>query len=123
MVLFLEVINLKLIGYYWKRNSDQMLKRFIRVQKLWNKSKQNPTSLNKWTTKVYNMVELYEYPATARDRMMRDILFINSRSTLLKIELSERILKQFSMMLSKLYKWKMHLSSPSRILILSIQKL
>ena len=36
--------------------------------------------MNEWITKVYNMVELCEYPAEARDKIIRDVLFINSRS-------------------------------------------
>ena len=40
---------------------------------LWIKSKQNSTSLNEWITKVYNMVELCNYPAD-RDSIKNRII-------------------------------------------------
>ena len=62
---------------YWNLLEEEFKpkeNKIILILDLWSKSKQNSTSLNKWSTKVYNMVELCNYELT-------DIV--------LKIELSE----------------------------------
>ena len=37
--------------------------------------------LNDWITKVYNMVEACEYPADAKDDLIRDVLISGCKST------------------------------------------
>ena len=58
--------------------------KIISIIELWNKSKQNSTTLNEWITKVYNMVDLCDYVTdkeTIKDRIIRDVLIVGCTST------------------------------------------
>ena len=48
---------------------------------LWStQSHQYNMPLNDWITKVYNMVEACEYPADAKDEIIRDVLISGCKS-------------------------------------------
>ena len=53
----------------------------ISVLELWTNSKQNSMDLNEWITKVYNQVELCNYRADSKDRIICDVLIVGCTST------------------------------------------
>ena len=80
----------KLNTYYDLLEIECKLKtnKMIAVMQLWSpKSQQHNLPLNKWITKVHNMVDLCRYSDIAKDRIVRDILIsgCNSKKTKDKI--------------------------------------
>ena len=72
----------KNIDTYWTLLKDEFkpkADKIISINKLWNKSKQGSASLNKWITRVYNMVDQCKYADdrdNITDRIIRDVLIV-----------------------------------------------
>ena len=69
---------------YWNLLENEFrpkANKIISVLDLWTNSKQNSMDLNEWITKVYNQVELCNYRADSKDRIIRDVLIIRCTST------------------------------------------
>ena len=59
-----DAATLKNIDTYWTLLEDEFkpkVNKIISIIELWNKSKQGSASLNKWITRVYNMVDQCKY--------------------------------------------------------------
>ena len=67
---------------YWNLLEEEFKpkeNKIILILDLWTKLKQNSTSLNEWIMKVYNIVELCNYPAdrdSIKNRIIRDVLIV-----------------------------------------------
>ena len=69
---------------YWTLLEEEFkpkANRIISIIDLWNNSKQGQMPLNEWITKVYNQVELCQYKADSKDRIIRDVLIVGCAST------------------------------------------
>ena len=77
----------KNIDTYWTLLEDEFkpkANKIISIIELWNKSKQGSASLNKWITRVYNMVDQCKYADdrdNIMDRIIRDVLIIRCSSS------------------------------------------
>ena len=87
----------KLEDTYWNLLEEEFKPRankLISIIELWSKSKQNSTPLNEWITKIYTMVHPCDCPAPAKDRIINDVLFLNSRSNSAKDRIIRKNLRQ-----------------------------
>ena len=69
---------------YWNLLENEFrpkANKIISVLDLWTNSKQNSMDLNEWITKVYNQVELCNYRANSKDRIICDVLIVRCAST------------------------------------------
>ena len=69
---------------YWnllKNEFRPKANKIISVLDLWTNSKQNSMDLNEWIMKEYNQVELCNYRANSKDRIIHDVLIVGCTST------------------------------------------
>ena len=75
-----EISNGYKLETFWNLLDEELKpkgNKLLSVIELWTQSKQGSKSLNEWLTHVHNLAELCDYPATSKERIIRDVLIIN----------------------------------------------